>query len=190
RPRAPAQPFSPTPPRPPPPRQLPAGPSDPPLPRHELERVAGGGLRLSNRAIHVDTRYEREIQVRFAVGDLPRDAEETSARRLGQVALRPQTVQEESEDSAERGIQIGIWLTFPLETRLGELPATQGRQDHVAVDAFVGAEAIVGNRGQTLGPIANGGLATAERFRREVLRPLVVGGEAEHAGPGRRFLVA
>src|SRR5882762_5494108 len=98
-------------------------------------------------------------------------------------------MQEEREDPTERGVEIRIRLAFPVKTRLGELPAAKRRQDDVAVDALVGRQGVVGYLAEAPGPVAHGGLATAECLRREVLRALVVGREAKHAGPGRRFLV-
>src|SRR5207248_9368794 len=101
------------------------------LRRHELARVAGRRLRLSDRPLDVDPRREGEVDVRFAVGDVLRSRLEPRARRVRELALGPQTVEEEGEHALERRVQVGVRLALPLRARLHELAAAQRREHRV-----------------------------------------------------------
>src|SRR2546421_8392717 len=99
-------------------------------------------------------------------------------------------MQEQREHAAERGVQVGIGLTLPLQAWLRELASAKRRQDDVAVDALVGGQRVVADSGKAPLPGKDGRVAPLERLRGEVFRTLVVRREPQHAGPGRRFLVA
>src|SRR6266550_5708105 len=156
----------------------------------KLANVARRRVRLADRAIEVHARDEREVHVRFSVGNVPGDSVKPRARRLGQVTLRPETVEEERENATQRGIQVRIRLPLPIKARLHELSSAERRKDDVTVDALGRTEAVVGHGRKALGPVEHGRVTTTERLCREVFRALVICGEAEHAGPGRGFLVA
>ena len=152
------------------------------LRRHELARIARGRFRLADRAVHVDRWNEREVHVRLAVGHVFGHGKEARARRIGEVALGPEAVEEERENAAQRRIQIGVRLALPIEARLVQLAPAKRGEDDVAIDALVRSQGVVGDGRKALGRQSS--------LCREVFRALVVRREAEHAGPGGRFFVA
>src|SRR4029077_2154073 len=158
--------------------------------RDALAQLPRGRLRLTDRAVDVHGRHEREINVGLSVGDVFGDGEQSCARRLGEVTLRPESVEEERENATERWVQIGIRLALPVEAWLRELASPQRREDDVAVDTLVRREGVVGDASEALGPLEDARIAPAKGLGGEIFRALVVLGEAEHAGPGRGFLVA
>ena len=155
----------------------------------ELARVASGGFRLADGPVAIDPRHEREVQVPPAVLDVRRRRLEARAGRRGKVPFGTKPMEEEDEDTLQRGIQVRIGLPPPFEMRLQELASAQRRQDRIAVDLLLGREPVI-QRAEAPAPLDDLRLAPRERFGREVLRALVVCGEAQHACPGRRFVVA
>ena len=159
------------------------------LRRHELARVPGRRLRLSDRPLDVDPGREGEVDVRFAVGDVLPSRLEPRARRVRELALGPQTMEEEGEHALERRVQVGVRLALPLRARLHELAAAQRREHRVPIDPLPRVQVRIGDRPEPPGPLQDARIAPAEGLRRQVFRAFVVLGQPERARPARRLLV-
>jgi hypothetical protein len=158
------------------------------LARHEFARIPARGFRLADGALDVDRWRERGVEVRDAVLDRGRHLLEARARRIGQLALGPDAVQEEHEDALQAGVEIRRRLALPHLVRMEDLAPAEDRDQEVAIDGR-GPETLVRDGAETRQPLEVALLAPLERRRRDVIELLVIRGQAERARVHRRVLV-
>src|SRR5207237_2766760 len=122
---------------------------------------------------------DREIEVVHALAQGPRHLGQARPRRLGELLLRAEAMEEQREHALKAWVQVGRRLPLPDPPRRRQLAAPEDRGREVAVDALRGREARVREGAKTLQPLAGSLVVAPDGVSGEIGDPLVVAREAK-----------
>ena len=160
------------------------------IPPDEVADVARGASRRVGAALDDQRVGEVRVEVRDPGVDGPLDLPQARDRRVDQVGLRAQPMEEQREQAARHGTRVLHRVPLPGLERREDQPPPQDRAREVAVDGVVDRERLPvgGDLADALQPteVRPGvGLAPPEGVGGQVVEAVVVLGEAVAAGRGR-----
>ena len=115
----------------------------------------------------------------------PGDGAQPSDRGVGELAFRPDPVQEENEDTGQAGTEVGGGIALPHLPVAHDLHAAERGHDEVAVDLLIQAEAVVCDRREPRQPRVFEGMSALDRFERVVGELVVVSIDTDARGRDR-----
>ena len=158
----------------------------------QVAHVSRQGPGGAERAAHDERMGHRRLQVGAPVLQGPRGLLQAGDRRRGELGLGPQAVQEQAEQPVGDGVRVGQRVATPVGPVGQDQPPAEDGPDEVAIDRLGGREIRRGHVVQAGQPAHRRRVARLEGPCREVVQPLVIGGQAEAAGGhriGLEFLV-
>ena len=150
--------------------------------RQQLARVVGAGARLVDGTLEEQRRHQRRAEVGATGVQLRRDPPQPPDGALHQLGLRAKPMQEEDEDALQAGVHVGVRVAPPVLPLVVDGSLGEAGDEQVAVDRLVEGEVGRVDRAKARQPGVVRVAAPCERGGRQVVKPVVIGRQAEGAG--------